>query len=872
MNNKCKKTLLMLIIMTIITNLLGVGGINAVAVDRAGLNGSDYVESVSVSKKQIMSNEEIQFEVRLKDPTDVSNVKIEYRVNDKDIRIITLKDYDYDGIFDDTEKFYRCVDIETWKPIKLSIEYRNKDTIEIYNNNVVQDNNKYYYDLNHIQFEVMDYDTIKNMAESLLFKVDIDKGETIEQGYDVIRKAFSDANISYIITGEKLDLVKNAKINIVNQEKNKYKYSVNMDKSNNTLSGSYNIKSDMANGHYDIEDIEITLINGYKIKIDRDYDTDFFNRIENADIYIVNYDIDINTLSVTPASVIVDNFINIKASALDYPEKKEQTILVGYTLDYGYMQEGKSVELKLKGNVYEGSLYIDKNVKLGTYKPEGITALVFDNRYNYYIPLDDIENNGSFTVTNKLDDLIAPELKDISINSQTIKTGEELIVQANAVDEKSGVDRIEVDYGDFIVVLKNDGNKFTGRYYLSHYRELKKYTAKSISVYDKAGNVSENNSNFFDKVSFDLIKNPITSGSGQLKALEINKNKFTKGENIEFTAAFDGIPEWGNVKVTIENAEFGTTWDVYLMNRGDKFIGSIPVDTNMNNGQWYIKSIVYGSGGSNYIFDKRYEQYVLNPIYDLSHCYFTINNNDTDTFFIESGIIKTTLENKVINGDVYVKSYNDLSITFKGDIEINGNLYITGNLYNKGNLKVKGSIYAKEIVTREPGVNEQGLLINKGGKVTEGKYVLGNKMLPYKMKLNNVKDNTVFKSDNPEDIIRIDGKITAGYLVDIMNGSNGITQFGDFYIEPHVNNYSDTVEYIDLRITDPWENTTVKKIKVVHSKFNINNDDTFDLLDLASISTKYNKTQNMQGYDIKLDFNKDGIIDLLDLVKLSINF
>ncbi|MEG0295071.1 MAG: glycosyl hydrolase family 18 protein [Clostridium sp.] len=42
-----------------------------------------------------------------------------------------------------------------------------------------------------------------------------------------------------------------------------------------------------------------------------------------------------------------------------------------------------------------------------------------------------------------------------------------------------------------------------------------------------------------------------------------------------------------------------------------------------------------------------------------------------------------------------------------------------------------------------------------------------------------------------------------------------------------------------------------------------------DILDLAMLSTKYNKASGQQGFDVKFDLNKDNIIDLFDLVQVA---
>lgn len=843
------------------------------------LNGGELIESISINREQLLNNEGQDCRVKLKDLQNgftANKVIITYERSNNITTDVDLYDYDGDGFFDGFFPLNGFSGIEDWIPKKIIIQYNNGTSNIVYDISLPKEENKYYYDLSPLQFNVMNYSTISDIAKSVILDVNADKQEEMDYGYNIIKKVFTNANISYEVTTSNYELINSAKIYIKNQENEKYNYSVDLTKNNNKLSGSYNIKNNMANGHYDVEKLEIILANGYKMVIDRNYDTDFFNLLENADIYIANYDIDVSSLRLNPASVTPDSWIEVKVNSLDYPEKSNDTVSIGYILQYDGYGEGKSVELKLNGNVYEGYMYVDKSIKLGTYSPTSIYTWMGSPEYTYDIVSDEIKNNGQFTVTNAFDDLVLPKLDSIKINSENIYQGEELTIEATASDNKSGVDRIEVDYGSFIVVLKAEGNKFVGRHYFSYYTMPGDYAAKSIRVYDKAGNISSNYNNQLISLNFTLKTSNINNGGVVLDTINISKNKLSTGENIEFIASFIGMPVREEVTVTIENLEFGTEIDIFLKHDGNKFVGSIPVNEDIANGKWYFKSINYYVPNSDFsvvIMDMRYIDLTIGLFGDFSNCYFDVYDNKVNAYYIDSDIfIKTVIENKIINGDVYINSFNDDKITFKGDITINGNLYVVGNLFNEANLNVTGSIYASEIVKRVPAVNEKGLVIDEGGKINQGNLILGENIVPYKIKFYDIKNNILFKNDNSGNYLRVEGKVTPKFDVRTTEGGSGTDIYGNFYIEPYINNVSDEPEDMEVYVTDRRENSEIIMFRVVHEKFDVNKDNDLDIVDLATLAVKYNESRNESGYDIKLDYNKDGIIDIFDLSKLAINF
>lgn len=841
------------------------------------LNGGELIESISINRKQLLNNEEQDWIVKLKDLQNgvkATKAIITYERNNNSTTEVDLYDHDYDGIFDGFYPLYDFNGIEDWIPKKLAIEYNDGTSNIVYDISLPKEENQYYYDLSPLQFNVMSYSTISEIAKSVKLDANADKQEEMDFGSNRIKKVFTNANISYGVTTSNFELIDSAKIYIKNQENEKYNYSIDLTKNKNKLNGSYNIKSNMANGHYDVEKLEIILTNGYKMLIDRNYDTDFFNLLENADIYIANYDIDISSLRINPASVTPDSWIEIKVNSLDYPEKSNDTVSIGYMLQYDGYGEGKDVELKLNGNVYEGAMYVDKNIKLGTYSPTSIYSWMGSPEYTYEIVADEIDKNGQFTVTNAFDDIVLPQLESIKINSSSIYQGEELTIEATATDNKSGVDRIEVDYGSFIVVLKAEGNKFVGGHYLSYYTIPGDYTTKSIRVYDKAGNISSNYSDKLKSLNFTLKPSNINGGV-VLDTINISKNKLSTGEKIEFVASFIGIPVREEVIVTIEHSEFGTEINIPLKQSGNKFVGSIPVNEDIANGKWYFKSIHYYTPDSDFsevIMDMRYVDLTIGLFGDFSNCYFDVYDNKVDAYYIDSStFIKTVIENKVINGDVYINSFNDDKITFKGNVTINGNLYVVGNLFNKAHLNVTGSIYASEIVKREPGVNEKGLIIDEGGKINQGDLILGENIVPYKIKFYDIKNNILFKGDNSENYLHVEGKVTPKFDVSITQGRSETDVFGNFYIEPYINDVSDEPENIEVCITDRRGNSEIIMFRVVHEKFDVNKDNDLDILDLAMLAGKYNTSRNESGYDIKLDYNRDGIIDIFDLIQVARN-
>ncbi len=76
----------------------------------------------------------------------------------------------------------------------------------------------------------------------------------------------------------------------------------------------------------------------------------------------------------------------------------------------------------------------------------------------------------------------------------------------------------------------------------------------------------------------------------------------------------------------------------------------------------------------------------------------------------------------------------------------------------------------------------------------------------------------------------------------------------------------------DKIINDPKEagyKGQAFRLENKNNNYDVNNDGEIDVLDLACESKSYNKCENSEDWDGRLDFNSDGVCDIYDIVKIS---
>jgi hypothetical protein len=75
-----------------------------------------------------------------------------------------------------------------------------------------------------------------------------------------------------------------------------------------------------------------------------------------------------------------------------------------------------------------------------------------------------------------------------------------------------------------------------------------------------------------------------------------------------------------------------------------------------------------------------------------------------------------------------------------------------------------------------------------------------------------------------------------------------------------------------LEVVDKAENSTIVNFTILeYKKEDVNKDGKVDILDLATVSTEYNKKNIESNWKDNLDIKKDGIIDIFDLVLIAKN-
>lgn len=122
-----------------------------------------------------------------------------------------------------------------------------------------------------------------------------------------------------------------------------------------------------------------------------------------------------------------------------------------------------------------------------------------------------------------------------------------------------------------------------------------------------------------------------------------------------------------------------------------------------------------------------------------------------------------------------------------------------------------------------------------------------------------------------------------GDILDTIDARNGFSIFGlddgIYYLEgvQYFSNeneifYPSKKKKITIdngKLVSEEENNFIKLYLGYNQKEDVNEDTNIDMLDIAFIATKFNKTKTHMEWDNNLDLNDDGIIDLFDLVMIA---
>lgn len=105
------------------------------------------------------------------------------------------------------------------------------------------------------------------------------------------------------------------------------------------------------------------------------------------------------------------------------------------------------------------------------------------------------------------------------------------------------------------------------------------------------------------------------------------------------------------------------------------------------------------------------------------------------------------------------------------------------------------------------------------------------------------------------------------------NHYNPQFKFNSFCVGPgHYVILQNTSDYpVKFRLASFLENcvSSYKADSTTDLKYDTNNDNLINLLDLAFLASKYNSTNLNSNFYIKCDLNNDGICDIYDIVMLS---
>lgn len=816
-------------------------------------DGSGYISQMAVSKSEIVSGDTLSIKVKLNSLKIATSFDLIYSgppyTYDTDIY---LNYNNTSGYYEANVKLDNSFNTGLWRCSEMQINFDDYTSLEIYSTQFYSSEIYLTADLKPLGFNVhpntVDLDMFNNNFYITTDKSNAAAAETVN--YSINAGYYPDMS-SEIIGGG---------IQLVNTDDNTIVTLPIVKGTDGKWSSAFKITDTLSNGYYEIQYAYFQFITGQTITI---YNTNVYqgdaaySQYMGGTVKVTNPVIDAQTLTASPASASPGQWVKLTVNRSKYPGTH------GKPFDITYESSNQrfvkiTFNLDSTGTTYEGQYFVTDYSDSGLYKPVGVSGL------------EGGSSIGTFTVIGK--DKTPPVLTSLNINKNTFTQGETVKLTGQATDSESGVDKINVWYDSFLITLQNINGTFYGEKTFSRFDYPTTYTPTSIHAVDKAGNYSTGGIDY-SKYTITLTQNP-NLPAPTFNSLSINKNSFNNGEKAVFTAQMSNYAPDRPVTVELESETLRTTFDIKLYYNNGVYTGYFDLDKYTSTGKWYVSQVRYMTSPliTTIVYDKRYAAHVLNDVKDFSNCTFTVNGIDTAGYYITNGsndaLAVTTLKDTTVNGDIYVKQYHDLYIS--GTVKINGNLYIEGNLYNLGNLNVTGTIFARKRTSSDPAVNENGLFIDRGGSIGSSRISIGTSMMPSRLEFDTIKNSTITDVNGN---YHIKGHIVPGRTLYINSFEISVDQKGYFDETIRRDSVSEATRTVDsITVKDGFGNTQVSTLRYVNSKFDINQDETIDLLDLAAASKYYNAKFDSSKYDLRSDVNKDGLIDIYDLAVISKNF
>lgn len=246
-------------------------------------------------------------------------------------------------------------------------------------------------------------------------------------------------------------------------------------------------------------------------------------------------------------------------------------------------------------------------------------------------------------VANEQSDGEAPELKNISLNSTNIKSGEPLTITIEATDNLSGMSYCDVQF-----YSEDTDKKLVGSSYeiqnnictitidISEYEPTRRYNLEYVTLVDRAGNTVyyeekpiEGNKPLPESIYFDVVANEQSDAEAPvLIGIEIDKTNVNAGDSVALTiTATDNLSGWYHCNVQFNNKEtdkrlYKSVSDI----TGNKCSITFDISEYEPNGRYDLEFVLLTDKAGNMIY------YAENPLDNdkplLESIYFTVINDD----------------------------------------------------------------------------------------------------------------------------------------------------------------------------------------------------------------------------------------------------
>jgi hypothetical protein len=445
----------------------------------------------------------------------------------------------------------------------------------------------------------------------------------------------------------------------------------------------------------------------------------YYENISSGDFLVINENADVtppvlNSVSVDKVEAYPGDVVKVSLDVSDV-----SGVAAVYVYAYGSIGGyiGMPAEYNSETKMYEVLLPINDRTKPGLWSIS--TVEVRDNEYNnrYYYDGDFDFTNADFTVINENADITPPTIKEVSVDKKVANHDEEVIVSITAVDDKSGVNRVTVDFRN------NDGRSMLGE---GIYNEItQKYDVKfKVSDNTRPGNWFVNNiyvvdgewnsqnysngmdGNDFSAADFTVINENADVTPPTLLGVSVDKNSLQVGE--EVTISFDVKDEQSdigyiNVNYKLPNRSYKNA-QAYFNSLTGKYEAKIEIGKYSKSGTWVIGDVNVQDteGNAKYIFNNKASSgYQGVEGMDLSSGNFVVKNDNED---ITPPEVKSMTVNKTQFGPgetAFVElevfdiqsGVNDVSIAFSGS---NDGYVHTRAYYNETTQKYVAEIQVED--------------------------------------------------------------------------------------------------------------------------------------------------------------------------------